>query len=282
MMEQQKYSEALSDAPPSSNNGSVLTTPPKLQASFSANDIPTLKQVSGSGIGSTPNHAAQQHLHNHNASMGRIPAGALRHSRELSADGRDNNATGSYQSIGSTLHANATPFITPTQGVAQGPVLSQGPQTPNATAMSNPQGVTTFINGYYNTPGSYGNNPNGYATTPGGYSSSGSVGLAGPSGFSSPATTINSGSNGGMNGGLVGSMSSGNFNAGQNGGQHAFPLLNMMSNMSLNGNNGYSPANYAGYSPVYTPPQPRDSQARVMQNRRQQDNEGRSHVPFSS
>lgn len=296
MMEQQKYNEAASDAPTPTNNGNVLSTPPKLQPSFSANDVPTLKQVSGSGVGTTPNHAAQQHLHNHNASMGRIPAGALRHSRELSADGRDNNATAAYQSLGSTLHANATPFITPSQGLAQAPALSQGPQTPVASAIGNPQGVSPFINGYYNTPGSYasngyGNNPNGYASTPGGYSSTGSAGLAGPSGYTSPATTLTSGSNsgmsGGMNGGLIGNMSGG-FNGGQSGGQHGFPLLNMMSNLNLNGTNGYSPANgytsanYASYNPVYTPPQPRDSQARVIQTRRQQDNEGKYKSYFLS
>lgn len=291
MIEQQKYSEATSDAPaPNSNNGNVLATPPKLQPSFSANDVPTLKQVSGSGVGTTPNHAAQQHLHNHNASMGRIPAGALRHSRELSADGRDNNATAGYQSLGSTLHANATPFVTPSQGVTQAPVLGQTPQTPVPTAIGNPQGVASFINAYYNTPGSftsngYGNSPGGYASTPGGYSSTGSAGLAGPSGFSSPATTLNSSSNGGVNSGLVGTMNGG-FNGGQNGGHHGFPLLNMMANLSVSGTtvytstNSYSPANYANYSPVYAP-QPRDSQARVMQNRRQQDNEGKCKLcPF--
>lgn len=283
MMEQQKYSEALSDATSSTNNGSVLTTPPKLQASFSANDVPTLKQVSGSGVGTTPNHAAQQHLHNHNASMGRIPAGALRHSRELSADGRDNNAAAGFQSIGSTLHANATPFITPTQGVAQGPALNQGLQTPNANAVGNPQAA--FVNGYYSAPANYtaangyGNTANGYANTPGAYSNNGSTGLAGPSTFSSPAPNVNSASNGGVNGGLVGGMGSSGYNGGQNGGQHGYPLVGMMAAVSLNGNGysqapGYSPANYGGYNPTY-PPQPRDSQTRVMQNRRQQDNEGK-------
>lgn len=278
MMEQQKYSEALPDATSSTSNGSMLTTPPKLQASFSANDVPTLKQVSGSGVGTTPNHAAQQHLHNHNASIGRIPAGALRHSRELSGDGRDNNAAAGFQSIGSTLHANATPFITPTQGVAQGPALSQGPQTPSANAIGNPQAA--FVNGYYSAPGaysaanSYGNTGNGYSNTPGGYSSSGSTGLGGSSAFSSPAPIMSPGSNGGINGGHVGG-----FNGGQNGGQHGYPLVGMMAAVSLNGNGysqapAYSPGNYAGYNSGYGP-QPRDSQTRVMQNRRQQDNEGK-------
>lgn len=222
---EQKFVDPASDAPTPTNNNGVLATPPKLQASFSANDVPTLKNVSGSGLGSTSNQAAQQHLHNHNASMGRIPAGALpnRHSRELSADNRDNIAAANYQSIGSTLQASAPPF---------GPVLNQGPaltqapqapQTPAATTMANPQAMTPYNNGYYV--------PNGYANM-------------------SPA-------NGAHN-------------------YHGVPpLLSQMQGLSINGANTYSAQNYTGYAPVYAPPQPRDSQARIMQSRRQQDNEGK-------
>nr|CAD21191.1 conserved hypothetical protein [Neurospora crassa] len=88
----------------------ILASPPKLQQSFSANDVPVLKSANGQ---SNNNHA-QQHFHNHNAGLGRIPAGAMaaRHTRELSGDtgltnSRDN---GGYPSITSTLHANAAPF----------------------------------------------------------------------------------------------------------------------------------------------------------------------------
>ncbi|KAK3397282.1 armadillo-type protein [Sordaria brevicollis] len=89
----------------------ILASPPKLQQSFSANDVPTLKSSNGQ---STSNNHAQQHFQNHNVGLGRIPAGAMtaRHTRELSGDtgltnGRDN---GGYPSISSTLHANAAPF----------------------------------------------------------------------------------------------------------------------------------------------------------------------------
>lgn len=258
---EQKFVDGGSDAPAPANNGTVLATPPKLQPSFSANDVPSLKTASGSGVGSTPNHAAQQHLHNHNASMGRIPASALpnRHSRELSADGRDNAAAANYQSFGSTLHANAAPFgpalapsgLLQVQGAAvpQGSAPAQGSgfnpgaahtQTPPAApvnTMASTQGFANYNNGYYA--------PNGY-------------GNAGPAGFGGSAGPINGSS-----------------------GYHGVPLLSaQMNGLSLNGNNGYSPTNYAGYGAVYAPPQPRDSQARVMQNRRQQDNEGKSPEAF--
>ncbi|KAK3946105.1 armadillo-type protein [Diplogelasinospora grovesii] len=93
----------------------ILATPPRLQQSFSANDVPTVKSTPGStGMSGNANNHAQQHFHNHNASLGRIPAGAMpgRHSRELSnesnlANGRE---TAGYPSISSTLHANAAPF----------------------------------------------------------------------------------------------------------------------------------------------------------------------------
>ncbi|KAK2607489.1 hypothetical protein N8I77_006156 [Diaporthe amygdali] len=161
----QKYTDPASDVPTPTNNGSVLATPPKLQPSFSANDIPTLKSVSGSTVGSTPNQAAQQHLHNHNASMGRIPAGALpsRHSRELSGDTRDNIAAANYQSIGSSLHANAPSFgpaLGQSSAVLQGPVLSQPSQTPVPPIMAPSQAMTPYNNnnngGYY-APNGYGN-----------------------------------------------------------------------------------------------------------------------------
>ncbi|WPJ64845.1 hypothetical protein SMAC4_02457 [Sordaria macrospora] len=110
----QESAAGSADATPSSVMSpaisNILASPPKLQQSFSANDVPTLKSTNGQ---SNNNHA-QQHFHNHNAGLGRIPAGAMaaRHTRELSGDtgltnGRDN---GGYPSITSTLHANAAPF----------------------------------------------------------------------------------------------------------------------------------------------------------------------------
>lgn len=304
---EQKFVEGASEVPTSANSASVLATPPKLQPSFSANDVPTLKTVSGSAVGNTPNQAAQQHLHNHNASMGRIPQGALpnRHSRELSVDGRDNGPAVNYQSIGSTLHANAIPFgpaLNQTSGLlqgqgpahnqtsgllqGQGPALTQTPQSPAAVTIASPQAHTPAHTPYNNGSSSNSNN-NGYYT-PAGYGNGSPASLTGSVGHA--------GLNGLINGNAAGSMTGG-FPAG-------VPMLSMqMQGLSLNGSNGYnpsnsayttassgyspassgySPAHYAGYGPgpVYAPPQPRDSQARIMQNRRQQDNEGKCNRPM--
>ncbi|PVI08638.1 ARM repeat-containing protein [Periconia macrospinosa] len=86
---------------------------PKLQQSFSSNDVPTLKNGDG---GNTPNGAngnginahAEQHLHNHNAGLGRIPQGVIngRHSRDLSNGFKEQT----YQPMHSGLHASAAPF----------------------------------------------------------------------------------------------------------------------------------------------------------------------------
>ncbi|KAI0806509.1 armadillo-type protein [Xylaria sp. FL0064] len=120
-------STPTSTMPPSTNQ--VLTTPPKLQGSFSSNDVPTMKNMS-SAAASSANAHAQQHFHNHNASIGRIPPGAMkRHSRELSGD---NHAVtqpgGPFPSIQSQLQANAPPF---------GPIASSQASVQSPTAATN-------------------------------------------------------------------------------------------------------------------------------------------------
>lgn len=118
--------------------------PPKLHSSYSANDIPTVKNPAGASMlnGGANNHA-QQHFHNHNASIGRIPAGAVpvRHARELS---NDNNITanreqaGVFPSINSALQASAAPF---------GPTMASvapHPTTPHAAAPVASPGSTNF------------------------------------------------------------------------------------------------------------------------------------------
>lgn len=62
-----------------------------------------------------PKTHAQQHFHNHNASLGRIPANAMsnRHSRELSGgDTRQEEQNNGLQNT-QGLHGNATPFGPP-------------------------------------------------------------------------------------------------------------------------------------------------------------------------
>ncbi|KAH7370544.1 armadillo-type protein, partial [Rhexocercosporidium sp. MPI-PUGE-AT-0058] len=185
-------------------------TPPKLQSSYSANDVPTMRSTTN-GIPSantTPNSHAQQHLHNHNASLGRIPLNAMnnRLSREMtSAESTTlrEAQNGGYQSIQSALHASAPPF---------GPSLSQATsQPPLQPAMASPSTQQAYpVGGYYN--------------------------------------------NYGMQQMMMG-----------------------MQNMSVaqplySANNPYAPHQYTP-PPMYPQAAPRDSQARVIQQRRQNDGE---------
>ncbi|KID67255.1 Armadillo-like helical, partial [Metarhizium hybridum] len=219
-----------------SPQSSHMASPPRLQSSFSANDVPTVKNTSGSSIlsGNANNHA-QQHFHNHNASMGRIPAGAMpsRHNRELSSDNTMNNGreqSNGFQSIQSALQASAAPF---------GPSLTTAVQVSSATAVSGPSTTATAssFNNFY-TPNGYGSNTTG---------SSGSFGM--------PMLTAG---------------------------------IQQMSMNGVNGANLYPAQNYTGYGSLsynQGAGQPRDSQARVIQHRRQLDNEAMSryqNMPLES
>lgn len=188
---------------------------PKLQTSFSANDIHAVNKPATGPVGSANANAhAQQHFHNHNASIGRIPPGAIpkQHNRELSNDGHIAGVSQSsaYPSIGSALHGNA-----PTFGPSA--MTSQAPVSTAATVSSPP---VSSSNGF---PSYYGN------------------------------TNYN-----------PASPSNNNYNMGM-----------LMQNMNNMNQNGYPPQNYSGYPPMYQSAQPRDSQQRVIQQRRAQDNEGK-------
>ncbi|KAK3901087.1 armadillo-type protein [Staphylotrichum tortipilum] len=199
----------------------VMASPPKLHQSYSAGDVPAVKPNGTTGLPGNMNNHAQQHFHHHNASMGRIPAGAVpgRHNRELSGDASPPNSreTGSYPSISSTLQASAPPFG---PGLTQSQLSSAGAPPVSAPAPAMP---------YPFYPAAHAYNP-----------------MASP-----PAP-----------------------------GYNALPM--MMQNLTVaNGNPGamYPQQNYTGYNPMYAqqPPAPRpshqDSQARVIQNRRQMDSE---------
>ncbi|KAF2826376.1 ARM repeat-containing protein [Ophiobolus disseminans] len=115
---------------------------PKLTQSYSASDVPTLKNGAGMNgangtNGSGFNTHAEQHLHNHNANLGRIPFNAMnnRHSRDMSNGFKDQE----YRHAYSALHASAAPFgpaitsSTPVNGVAGtvgSPAMSQYASTP--------------------------------------------------------------------------------------------------------------------------------------------------------
>lgn len=102
-----------------------------IQSSYSTNDIPTMKTTNGLGTTITPPKThAQQHFHNHNASLGRIPPHAVnnnainnsvnnpvnnavnnRHSREFSGgEGRREEQSNGYGYFQSGLQASAAPF----------------------------------------------------------------------------------------------------------------------------------------------------------------------------
>ena len=198
-----------------------LATPPRLQSSFSANDIPTVKSTAGPTMNNANNHA-QQHFHNHNASMGRIPAGMMtaRHTRELSNESNAiNREQAPYQSLQSALQASAAPF---------------GPSTTAATPLASAASVTS------STPATAMNSYNGFF----------------PNTSYNPPAPYNSAAN--------------NYSM----------LSANMQQMNMNGVNGsgmYAQQNFNGYpapAAYNLASQPRDSQARVMQNRRQLDSEG--------
>ncbi|CZS99797.1 hypothetical protein WAI453_003547 [Rhynchosporium graminicola] len=128
-------------------------TPPKLQSSYSANDVPTMRSTTNgvSSANTTPNSHAQQHLHNHNASLGRIPPNAMnnRLSREMTASESTTlreAQNGGYHTISSALHASAPPF---------GPSLSQAAaQQPLQPAMTSPGPQQAYpVGGYYQNYG---------------------------------------------------------------------------------------------------------------------------------
>ena len=131
----------------------VQATPPKLQSSYSANDIPTMRTATNgvSSVNQTPNSHAQQHLHNHNASLGRIPPNAMnnRMSREMSPGDTAalrESQNGGYQSIQSALQASAPSF---------GPSLNQG-----ISQSQVPTTITSPIQQQYANPSGYYNNYN--------------------------------------------------------------------------------------------------------------------------
>ncbi|KAL7624337.1 hypothetical protein AAE478_005899 [Parahypoxylon ruwenzoriense] len=209
-------SETATAVTMSPSSAQVLSTPPRLQTSFSSNDVPTVKNVPNATItpSSNANAHAQQHFHNHNASIGRIPPGAVkRHSRELSAENHTlaAQAGAPFPSIQTQLQGGA-PVFGP---LASSQAAVQSPASAGAPPGGSPSSPASFQ--YYSGYGQTGPNGNGY-----------------------------------------------NMNV----------LTLGMQNMGMN---NYPPQNFASYGPVYQGlTQPRDSQQRVIQQRRTQDSEAMS------
>ena len=115
----------LAIAPPA-----VSVTMPGLRSSFSANDIPTVtSHGNAANVGLTH---AEQHLHNHNAMIGRIPIGVT-HRREMSGDRR--------LSIGRLTESISAMNIVDAPATGRRPELvhaqSAGPAMPQIQPMAN-------------------------------------------------------------------------------------------------------------------------------------------------
>jgi hypothetical protein len=110
----------------------VSTGMPKLQSSFSTNDIPTIKNSNGinGGVNAAAiNSHAEQHLHKHNASLGRIPPGAINTTQA-------GEPASAFQPLQSVLHASAPSF---------GPNLTSSSSTaPSATAEAPSNVISQF------------------------------------------------------------------------------------------------------------------------------------------
>ncbi|ROT42456.1 ARM repeat-containing protein [Sodiomyces alkalinus F11] len=218
----QYFSENSSDPPSvvSPPGNPIMASAPSLQSSFSGNDVQTVRNGSGA------NNHAQQHFHNHNASMGRIPAGAVptRHTRELSNDSTAaaRDQAGAYHSLQGALQGGAAPFGPAGNGIA-------------TTHTSPGGGSTTTASGSGGANSSYGFYPGGPN-----YSS--------PTSSAPPVTGT---------------------------GTFGVPFIATgMQGLNLNGGTMYPPQNYTGYGGNHYPTHsPRDSQHRVIQNRRQIDSE---------
>lgn len=124
-LDYKQYSDELTVSP---NLKTLPLAPPKLMSSFSTNDIPTVKTAPFHMATTDPNVRAQQHFHNHNATLGRIPASSVQNrlSRDLGSDtlARDVD-TPVHTSNHSALQANAPSFGPPYVQVQTQPAHAQ-------------------------------------------------------------------------------------------------------------------------------------------------------------
>ncbi|RKF62256.1 putative rna-binding protein [Erysiphe neolycopersici] len=175
-IQQDKASQVTS---PSSKKLAPTTSPSsnKIPSSFS-NDIQNTRSTNnGGGTNSknAPSSRAQQRFHNHNASLGRIPPGAISNilSRDVTSNENPSIREGQnigFQSMNTALHASAPSFgPASTQNNNQSPILP--PLSPNSAqsmaAQQSYYGMQMIISGMQNMPISqYGYsspNPYGYS-----------------------------------------------------------------------------------------------------------------------
>lgn len=158
-----------------------VSRPSPLQTSYSTNDVPTVKKnLALDSVATPPKTQAEQQFHNHNVSLGRIPANAVSHrqSREVAngANKIEDKSIGSALSI-SSLHASAAPFSTAFSSTAESTMLTNlaspaaaftspqpytyNMQTYNVSQMNPSAPVGGPVQGYGQNQGMYGMN-NGY------------------------------------------------------------------------------------------------------------------------
>ena len=127
---------------------------PKLQSSYSTSDIPTVKNPNGAATmnAGIPKSRAEQRLHNHNASLGRIPPGAVsnRQSREISSnEARLEEQANTLRVLNSALQPGA-PAFGPSVTAA---TTSADTFTSNALTTTSPAtGLSSFANPNYYDP----------------------------------------------------------------------------------------------------------------------------------
>lgn len=117
---------------PTTPTASSSARPVALQSSYSTNDLPTVK---GNGFNSsaiTPPRTHAEQFHQHNASLGRIPAGVTRSAKE--SPEREDSTLVSNSNPQSGLQATATPF---------GPQLASV-SGPSLAGQNGSSGLTNF------------------------------------------------------------------------------------------------------------------------------------------
>ena len=145
----------LQSPPPSTMPDSGNSTP-KLQSSYSTNDIPTIKNNGNSNNQYyNANATAQERLHTHNASLGRIPPGvnalnSKRQSREMS-----NNTELPSDDYGSNQQSISSMLQSPLGGYQPAPVSSSA-STESPLTFGNPNQMSAMPFAQQAYPSNYG------------------------------------------------------------------------------------------------------------------------------
>lgn len=133
---------------------SNVVRPLSLQSSYSTNDLPTIKTTKGTESLVTPTKThAEQHFHNHNASLGRIPQGAMsnRQSRDLAnmmspSEAKREDTFQSNVPSQSLLQASAPPFT------ASSSTSSNPSSAMNYTPQMYPAGIQNYTMAHLSQP----------------------------------------------------------------------------------------------------------------------------------